>query len=454
MSGVINIVIQLKLIVFEFILFQGYIVISKPNKKDVKSNILFIHQNFPGQYRYLAKHFAAQKEWNVVAVGERECVKRQFHLVPENVTMLGYDMDDIDYGTIPHNARYTSDHIARADALAHLLLRQKKKGLDPDIILAHPGWGEGFYLKELFPRARLIYFFEFFFGSTVESVNFDKEFPGSLGQQLNYRMNSATNLIALDVADVGVCPTHWQLSTYPEAFHSKINVIHDGVDTTVVTPQDTETLLLKGTSLGDVSITKDEELITYSVRNLEPSRGFHRFMRALPKLQALRPNARFVIVGGDDKSYSQSHASGLSWREVMLKEVGDQLAMDRIIFTGKIPYKDLLSLFSMTSLHLYWTTPFVLSWSLMEAMACEAVVLASSTEPVKEVIADGENGFLFDFFSEEDLLRQVDCLLNNSALCDQVAKKARQTVVTRYDLASVCLPQHLSLIEEQLAQLS
>ena len=233
-----------------------------------------------------------------------------------------------------------------------------------------------------------MYFFEYYFSTVQHNVFFDPEIPDNLNQQIHYRMSNTASLIGLDTADVGVCPTQWQWSTFPTEFQSKIKVIHDGVDTTVVKPQSVNELKLKNNSQGDVTLHHNDEIISYSVRNLEPSRGFHRFMRILPQLQQRRPQARFVIVGGDEKSYSSKHPSGKTWREVMLDEVGDQLDMSRIIFAGKIPYNKLLQLFSITSLHLYWTTPFVLSWSLMEAMACEAPILASRTPPVEEMVKD------------------------------------------------------------------
>ncbi|ODS22987.1 hypothetical protein AB835_11290 [Candidatus Endobugula sertula] len=412
--------------------------------------ILFVHQNFPGQYRYLVQYYSQQPEWDVYAIGEKDCVKRQLHLIPKGITVLGYDMPKVAKGNIPHNIKYTVDHTVRADALAAVLCRQKKKGLNPSVILAHPGWGEGLYLREIFPSAKLIYFFEYYFSTVKYNINFDPEFPSGLAQQLHYRLNNATNLVSLDVADIGVSPTYWQQSTYPKEYHSKIRVIHDGVNTQLVKPRLAKSVTFKNSSHGELTLRHTDEMITYSVRNLEPSRGFHRYMRALPRLQALRPNARFVIVGGDEKSYSDKHPSGKSWREVMLDEVGQQLDMERVIFTGKIPYQHLLDLFSLTAIHIYFTTPFVLSWSLMEAMACEATVLASSTEPVIEVIKEGENGFLFDFFDEDELVAQVEKLMGSPELRSSIGKAARDTIVKQYDLQNCCLFKHTELVEEKL----
>lgn len=415
-----------------------------------KKHILFIHQNFPGQYRYLVKHFAEHAQWEVSCVGEKPHLQRQLHLIPKNINILGYEMPRVAPAEVSSRLQHFASHVTRADALEKLLLRQKSKGLEPDVICVHPGWGEGLYLSEIFPEARLIYFFEFYFSTTKNNIHFDPLIASPYSKQVSYRMSNMANLMGLDTAHVGVSPTHWQWQTYPKEFQHKIRVIHDGVDTNVVKPTGAKSLALKNTSIGDVVLSEHDEIISYSVRNLEPSRGFHRYMRALPELQKRRPDAKFVIIGGDDVSYSGMHPSGKSWREVLLEEVGDQLDLSRTIFTGKVPYPALLDFFSITSLHIYITTPFVLSWSMMEAMACEAPLLASNTGPVVEVIKDGGNGCLFDYFSQEDLIEKVIKLMPDKALRKSLGKNARQYIVDHYDLNTVCLPQQLALIDEQL----
>lgn len=417
-----------------------------PNKKQ----ILFVHQNFPGQYRYLAKYYSENDAWECYAVGEKACVKRQLHLIPKNIKVLGYDLPEIENEGTLGRAENFSKHVFRANALEKVLLRQKHQGLDPDVILAHPGWGEALYLKEIFPKAKLICFFEYFFSTTQHNINFDPEFSSTLNQKIHYRMVNTPALLALDTADIGVCPTHWQWSTHPKEYQNKIKIIHDGIDTDIVKPSLATEVILKDTSLGDVRLSPNDEIISYSIRNLEPSRGFHCYMRALPELQRTRPNAKFIIIGGDEVSYSSRHHSGKNWREVMLSEVGDQLDMQRTIFAGKIPYHSLLDIFSITSLHIYYTTPFVLSWSLLEAMACETPILASATQPVKEVIKNGENGVLFDFFSKKEIVDKANEMLSNSNLRSLLGKQARKTIIDNYDLNSICLPQHIELIEKQL----
>lgn len=412
--------------------------------------ILFIHQNFPGQYRYLARHFAKDPDWEVYAIGEKENVKRQMAYVPKGIKLLGYDAPKAVEPNSNFPVKEFGNQYYRAQMLGALLGRQIPKGLDPDVICCHPGWGEGLFLREFFPRAKLIYFFEFFFQPSGSLVNFDKENPKTLSQKLGFRVKNAINLLSLDVADAGISPTRWQWQTHPKEYQQKIRIIHDGVDTDIVKPNPSAKLAFPKSEAPNKVFSSSDEIITFSVRNLEPSRGFDRYMRALPRLQKIRPNAWFLIVGGDEKSYVKEHESGKSWREVMLEEVGEQLDMSRILFLGRLPYQELLKLFSISSLHIYMTIPFVLSWSMLEVMACGTPVLGSRTAPVEEVIADGRNGFLFDYFSEDELVEKVRDLMESPELLSRVGESGRDHIVKNYDLMTKCLPQHLELINQLL----
>lgn len=413
-----------------------------------QKQILFIHQNFPGQYRYLSTHFSNLPDWSVYAIGEKKNLFKNFSAQPPNMQLFGYEVPDKKPQGISPRLNKFATHVHKADALAALCLRQKEQGLDPDVILVHPGWGEGLYLQELFPKAKIISYFEFFYSTTENNIFFDPEMNASFSHQLTFRMLNFESLMALQNSDVGVCPTTWQASTFPEAQRQMIKVIHDGVDTQIVKPQTKVNLEYISLNKVKSSFTKDDEIITFSVRNLEPSRGFHRFMRLLPKMQALRPNAKIIIIGGEEVSYTFPHASGKTWKQLMIEEVQVQADWSCVFFLGKIPYQNLLEIFSITSLHLYWTVPFVLSWSMLEAMACEAPILASRTPPVEEFIEEGDNGYMFDFFSDEEFLERFEMLMADDALRAKLGKQARQFIVENYDLHSVCLPKHVELIEQ------
>src|SRR5439155_7868886 len=222
-------------------------------------------------------------------------------------------------------------------------------------------------------------------------------------------------------------PTLWQQSRFPRVYRPGIRVIHDGIDTDRVTPG-----------------RPQDELITYVSRNLEPYRGFHTFVRAIPEIQRRRPKARIVIVGGDEVSYSPRLPTGETYRARLLRELEGKIDLSRVHFVGKLPYSDYVSVLRSSSVHVYLTYPFVLSWSLIEALSAGCLVVASRTPPVEEAIRHGENGLLTDFFSTEEIAASVDEALKGRH--EHLREAARRTAVEGYDLSRVCLPQQLNLV--------
>jgi glycosyltransferase involved in cell wall biosynthesis len=264
-----------------------------------------------------------------------------------------------------------------------------------------------------------------------------------LDDRLRIRLKNGVHLHALHAADVAYTPTQWQLSQVPAEYQNKMRVIFDGIDTAVVAPQPQASIRL---TRDNIRLTAADEVITFVNRNLEPYRGFHVFMRALPEILKARPNAHCIIVGKDDVSYGTRPISGGCWRQVMLDEVGAKLPMERVHFLGGLTYADYLRVIQVSSCHVYLTYPFVLSWSCLEAMSAGRVVVASSTGPVQEVIEHGVNGLLFDFFDIAALSTQVIHVLKNPESYRHIGIQARQSVVTKYDLQSTCLPTQLSFI--------
>jgi glycosyltransferase involved in cell wall biosynthesis len=197
---------------------------------------------------------------------------------------------------------------------------------------------------------------------------------------------------------------------------------------------------------GGLSLSRNDLLITYSARNLEPYRGFHIVMRTLPEILERHPTARVLIVGGNEVSYGRRATQAKSWREQMLGEVGNKLDLSRIHFLGRLNYPQYMAMLQISSVHIYLTYPFVLSWSLLEAMATGCAIVASRTPPVEEVIRDGENGYLVDFFDRQALADRISDMLANREKPDSIRAAARQTVVERFDLASKCLPAYLTLL--------
>lgn len=399
--------------------------------------ILFLHQNFPGQYRHLAPAMAAVKGNRVVGLGQNETPA-----IP-GITQLRYKPPEPGKTTPhPYLAR-TENHIRHGQAAARAAIQLRNKGFRPDLICAHPGWGEGLFIKDVFPDAKMILYWEYYFRSSGGDIGFEP--PGepiSLDEAARTRVQNTIQLIQLEAADWGVSPTRWQWSRYPQWARERISVIHEGIDTAIASPKGRAAFTLPDGR----TLTPEDEVATFVSRNLEPYRGFPQFMRALPSFQRLRPKAQVVVVGGDRVSYGRAPAQGGTWREVMLREMQGRIDLSRVHFVGRVSYTDLLSLFRLTRAHLYLTYPFVLSWSMLDAMACGAAILGSTTPPVQEVIQDGVNGRLVDFFNHEAIAEALAAMLADPAAQAPLKAAARRHVETHYDLRSHCLPRQIALV--------
>jgi glycosyltransferase involved in cell wall biosynthesis len=400
--------------------------------------ILFLHQNFPGQYRHLAVAMAKRKGVNVVGLGQNETPA-----LP-GITQLRYKPPEPGK-TTPHPYLIrTEGHIRHGQAAARAAVELHKKGFRPDLICAHPGWGEALFVKDVFPDAKMILYWEYFFRSTGGDIGFDPPgMPVSLDEAARTRVQNTIQLIQLDAADWGVSPTRWQWSRYPAWAQNRISVIHEGIDIAIASPRGRAAFTLPDGR----TLTPEDEVATFVARNLEPYRGFPQFMRALPAFQKLRPKAQLVVVGGDGVSYGRAPAGGGTWREVMLRELDGRIDLSRVHFVGRVTYPDLLSLFRLTRAHLYLTYPFVLSWSMLDAMACGAAILGSATAPVQEVIQDGVNGRLTDFFNHEAIAENLAAMLADPEAQAPLKAAARRHVETHYDLHKICLPRQMALLD-------
>lgn len=411
--------------------------------------ILFVHQNFLGQYKHLAPALA-KKGHTVVALGEKKNLKQPSidALSKVGVKLLAYDTPKGASHSTHHYIRGLEAAVRRAQAVVRTTLSLREKGFIPDVVCAHPGWGEALYLKDVFPEAKHLYFLEFFYRSRGSDVGFDPEFPNGLDDLFRVRTKNTTLLLSLDAMDWGVSPTAWQRDQHPAAFHKQISLIHDGINTKTVRPNPEASVTLKDQGL---TLTQKDEVITYVARNLEPYRGFHTFARSLPAIHRRHPNAHVLILGGDEVSYGRRPPEGETYRQKYLAEIQDQVDLNRVHFLGKLPYSSYLSVLQVSSAHVYLTYPFVLSWSMLEAMAAGALVIGSATPPVKEVLRHEENGLLVDFFNTEEIANAVTRVLEDPTRMQPLREKARQTVVETFDLETVCLPQHIALIENLAA---
>ncbi|MEW6707197.1 MAG: glycosyltransferase family 4 protein [Pseudomonadota bacterium] len=386
--------------------------------------VLIIHQNFPGQFKHIAQAWAQRPGWQVLGLG------RDTAPGLPNVPWVKYRPHrDIKPEQHPY-LRTMENAVLHGQAVLRVLQKLKAKGFQPDAILAHPGWGETLYVKDVFPDARLIHFCEWYYHAEGADLGFDPEHPLTLDDKARIRTWNALHLLNLEHCDVGVTPTRWQHSRHPQRYHDKIVIAHEGIDTDNLGPDPNATFVIpNGPNQGKV-LQAGEPIVTYVARNLEPYRGFPQFMRALERIQKEHKTAQALIVGGDEVSYGSRPKDAAHWREKMLREV--KLDPSRTHFTGKLPYEQYKRVLQVSAAHVYLTYPFVLSWSMLEAMACGALVVGSDTAPVREVVEDGRNGRLVGFFDGRRIADTVVDALRRPAPLTPLRNDARKLVQENY----------------------
>jgi glycosyltransferase involved in cell wall biosynthesis len=403
------------------------------------ADILFIHNNFPGQYRLLAKHLASFPGLRVFAIGSHtatdiEGVRLQRYRVPKGGVQ----------GVHLFAQRFALE-CKRAEQIIYAASLLRLEGMAPKVIFVHPGWGESLPLRQLFPNAKICVYCEFYYSPTGADVGFDPEFQGyGVDGQIRIQLRNASTLLALVDADVGIAPTKWQRSVFPSEFRDKIRVLHDGIDVESLTREDA---IFTSPTL-PMRLRTGDEVLTFVARNLEPYRGFHTFMRALPRILAARPKAHICIVGGSGVSYGSAPLTGGTWKDVMLNEVGSHLDMTRVHFLGRLPYEQFITLLRVSRAHVYLTYPFVLSWSLLEALALGCTVVASDVAPVREVISHGQNGLLVPFFDTDALARKSIEVLQSPETFESIRRRASSDVRSNYCFERNILPQFQKLFSE------
>ncbi len=398
---------------------------------------LFVHQNFPGQYRHLVRRLADQPG-NAV----------YFITKANGNVMNGVNKITYDPGPVPSlNCHpFTVDFdlaVRHGMAVVDVAKRLASEGLRPDIICGHCGWGELLFLKDVFPDTPILSYFEFYYHFSHVDVGFDPEFPASAVDPYRLRARNAVSLLSFDAADWGNTPTRWQKSVHPPELRSRISVLHEGVDTDQVKPDANAWIALKRDK---IRLTGKDEVVTYVARNLEPYRGFHIFMRVAREILRRRPRAHIVIVGGDGASYGAEAPAGTTYREMMLRELGLG-GEHRLHFLGHIEYEAYVKLLQVSSAHVYLTYPFVLSWSFIEAMAAGCAIVGSATPPVTEVLVDGHNGLAVDFFSVQDIADRVDSILDDPDRRADLRAAARRTAEADFALSRQ-LPRWTALLDD------
>lgn len=403
------------------------------------ADVLFVHNNFPAQFGFIARALQTQGD-RCAAIAST--TGRALGDIPVYQWKIGRGSTK---GIFRLAARAEAD-LLRAEAAAEVALRLKKRNFDPELIIGHPGWGETILMREVFPRARHILHGEFYYRSSGGDVGFDPEFGlPSIEQKWRSTAKNATMALAYCEADRIVTPTPFQAGLFPAALRARTAIIHEGIDTENTKPIPDAKLTLPDGRVLD----RTTPVITFVNRRFEPLRGYHIFMRALPKLMSAVPEAHVVLIGADERGgYGKEAPEGTTWKQHFLGEVARGLDMNRIHFTGRVPRDVMLSAFSISSAHVYYTYPFVLSWSLLEAMACECLIVGSDTPPVRDAVEHQVNGLLHDFFDVDALAEALIKACREPQLFASLRKAARETVINRFDRETICLPAWMQLVEE------
>jgi len=411
--------------------------------------ILFIHQNFPGQFKYLAPKLALM-DHDVRALTVRSATEG----IWEGVTIQKYPL--VRSSTKDQNPflQDLETKLIRAESCLNACLKLKEGGFTPDVVVAHAGWGESLFIKECWPKTQLGIYCEYFYKFKGGDVGFDPEMQTLIPfEESKLRLKNLNNRLHFEVADAAISPTLWQANTYPGPYREKISVIHDGVDTSICAPNQNAYLILNKNGK-EHRLNKGDEVITFVNRNLEPYRGFHTFMRALPKILRAKPNARILIIGGSKVSYGfapeKSRFGFDNWKDIFINEVAPYLSEENwknIYFLGLVDYVNYLNVLQISMVHVYLTYPFVLSWSMLESMSVGCALIGSNTAPVLEVIKDGFNGEITDFFDHEKLADKVVALIDDPERRNEMAKNARQFIIENYDLETVCMPRQIQWVQ-------
>lgn len=395
--------------------------------------ILFIHQNFPAQFVHLAQALAAMGcEVKALAISGRDVPGvdvRRYRIGAKPSLQRPHPLSDMEVKTI------------RAFACTAAMRKLAAEGFRPDLIVSHPGWGENLFCKDVWPEAVLVAYGEFYYRAAGGDYAFDPEFSRDTPEgRMRLRLRNTALLHSYAAADGILCPTPWQRSCLPADVQHKAVTIFDGIDTRLAAPDPTASVRLNRAKL---QLTRRDSVLTFVNRNLEPHRGFHVFMRALPRILERNPRTHCIVVGEDSVSYGEAPKGFKNWREAMLHEVGAKLAPGRFHFVGRVAYQDYLKLLQISTCHVYMTYPFVLSWSCVEALAAGCRVVASDTAPVRDVITHGENGLLFDFFDGKALADRATEVLQDPARFDGMAAEASRRARAAFDLETVCKPKQL-----------
>ncbi|HWR39328.1 MAG TPA: glycosyltransferase family 4 protein [Patescibacteria group bacterium] len=391
---------------------------------------LFIHPNFPAQFANMLIALS-QAPGNQVAFlttrtdGEIPGVHKVIYQLSREVAKETHQY-----------VRNLEEAVLHGQAAYRAAVELKNKGFVPDLVVGHSGWGPTMYMKDLFPDTPFIGYFEWFYHAHGSDAEFGPDEKLNPDAECRIRSKNAPILIDLYSCDRGYSPTYWQHSQFPAEYARKIQVIHDGINTEVYQPKKDAALMLADKQ---IDLSGVDEVITYVARGMEPYRGFPQFMESLSLVMARRPRCHAVIVGEDRVAYGSPAPGGKSFKELTLERFPFDPA--RLHFTGHLPRSQYLQVLQASTVHVYLTRPFVLSWSMLEAMSCGCLLVASDTQPVREVINDGVNGLLVDFFRTAQIADRIEEALDDPRRRAAIGVRARESIRDRYELKSMLARQ-------------
>lgn len=395
-------------------------------------NILFLHRNFPAQFRHIAPMLANDPSNNVVFITNND------KLNLPNIKKYQYKLKRQIPNDCHRYLRFVEESIIHGQATAEVAMALKNQGFKPDIIYGHT-WGQTMFMKDVFPDVPLLCYFEWFYNAKGGDVGFDGRKP-NVDELAKLRTKNSHLLIDLYSCDGGICPTKFQAKQFPKEFQHKIKILHDGIDTDFCSPKEDTKFVIEDKNL---TLTKNDEVVTYATRGMEEYRGFPQFMEAISILMKKRPNLQ-VVIGGEDRVCYGPQILGTTYKKRMLEKL--DLDLSRIHFVGSLPFNKYVDLLRISSAHVYATYPFVCSWSLLDSMACACPIVASNTEPVTEFMTDKKTGLLFDFFNIKQEVEQIEYALEHKDEMSQYGRNARQVILDNYQLKEL-LPKHIEYIK-------
>lgn len=400
---------------------------------------LFVHQNFPGQYLHILRHLGKDPRNELVFISESNTN------AIENVRRVLYQPPKPKQDDVHPVARDFDIAARRAEIVSGMAANLKRLGFTPDMIIGHHGWGELLDIRDVYPDAPVLGYFEFYYETDGQDVNYDHEFPIPPDRNPRIRAMNIVNHLALTMDQHGQTPTHWQLTRYPDWAQKRIRVIREGARLDICKPD--PSVRRADFVINDFRVAPHEKLVTYVARNLEPYRGFHVMMRALPELLS-RPDVKVVMVGGDDVSYGARLNEG-TWREHFQREMAGKYDTSRVLLPGQIPYDTFLRMLQRSDAHVYLTYPFVASWSLREALAIGCAIVAADVESVAEFVTHGRNGLLVPGLDPKHLARTVLEVLEDEKLNRRLRAGAQ-----RYAQKHLDMKDYLATMDRTIAEIA